>query len=49
LRAGGVRLVDQNPRIGAGGCRIAFVHPSSTAGVLIELSQPCSPAATTSE
>jgi methylmalonyl-CoA/ethylmalonyl-CoA epimerase len=40
LRAGGVRLVDQNPRVGAGGCRIAFIHPSSTAGVLIELSQP---------
>lgn len=46
LRAGGVRLVDQNPRVGAGGCRIAFIHPSSTAGVLIELSQPRSPTAT---
>ena len=40
LKAAGVRLVDQYPRAGAGGCLIAFLHPSGTAGVLIELSQP---------
>jgi methylmalonyl-CoA/ethylmalonyl-CoA epimerase len=37
-RAAGIRLIDQHPRIGAEGKRIAFLHPSSTAGVLIELS-----------
>jgi methylmalonyl-CoA/ethylmalonyl-CoA epimerase len=31
--------VDQVPRIGAGGHRIAFVHPKSTAGILIELTE----------
>jgi len=35
-----VRLVDEFPRPGAGGCLVAFLHPSGTAGVLIELSQP---------
>lgn len=35
----GLQLIDQEPRIGAGGCRIAFVHPKSTGGVLIELSE----------
>lgn len=35
----GLRLIDEEPRIGAGGCRIAFVHPKSTGGVLIELSE----------
>lgn len=39
-RAAGVRLIDQTPRIGAEGKRIAFIHPSSTAGVLVELSDP---------
>lgn len=34
------RLIDNEPKIGAGGARIAFVHPSSTGGVLMELSQP---------
>jgi len=38
-RAAGVRLIDETPRIGAEGKRIAFLHPSSTAGVLIELSE----------
>ncbi len=33
----GIRLIDRTPRIGAGGKRIAFLHPTSTAGVLIEL------------
>ena len=33
----GVKLIDEKPRIGAGGVRIAFLHPKSTAGVLTEL------------
>ena len=37
LRASGARLIDEVPRIGAGGCLIAFIHPSATAGVLVEL------------
>ena len=38
-RAAGLRLIDDQPRIGAEGRRIAFLHPSSTAGILIELSE----------
>ena len=38
-KAAGVRLIDEQPRIGAEGKRIAFLHPSATAGVLIELSE----------
>ncbi|MEO8448744.1 MAG: methylmalonyl-CoA epimerase [Gemmatimonadota bacterium] len=38
-RTGGYRLVDETPRRGAGGHRIAFVHPKSTAGILIELTE----------
>lgn len=37
LRAKGVRLVDESPRRGAGGRMIAFVHPESAGGVLVEL------------
>jgi methylmalonyl-CoA/ethylmalonyl-CoA epimerase len=37
-RTAGLRLIDEHPRVGAEGKRIAFLHPSSTAGVLIELS-----------
>ena len=37
LKAKGVRLIDETPRRGAGGARIAFLHPKSTGGVLIEL------------
>ena len=37
LRAEDVRLIDEEPRIGGGGSRIAFVHPRSLAGTLIEL------------
>lgn len=40
LKAAGVRLIDEVPRRGAHGNRIAFLHPSSTGGVLIELCQP---------
>jgi methylmalonyl-CoA/ethylmalonyl-CoA epimerase len=39
LKARGVALVDQAPRIGAGGCRVAFVHPRAAAGVLLELKE----------
>lgn len=38
-RAAGVELVDQVPRIGAEGKRIAFLHPRSTGGVLVELTE----------
>jgi len=37
LKAKGVRLIDEKPRYGAGGARIAFLHPKSTNGVLVEL------------
>jgi len=36
-RAAGMRLIDETPRIGAHGKRIAFLHPKSTGGVLIEI------------
>ena len=39
LKARGVPLVDETPRVGAGGCRVAFVHPKGAAGVLLELKQ----------
>jgi methylmalonyl-CoA/ethylmalonyl-CoA epimerase len=39
LRQKGARLIDEEPRTGAGGCLVAFVHPSSTGGVLLELVQ----------
>ena len=39
LKENGVRLIDAEPRRGAGGCLVAFVHPSSTGGVLLELVQ----------
>ena len=39
LKNRGARLIDETPRIGAGGCLIAFVHPSTTNGVLLELVQ----------
>ena len=39
LKAKGVRLIDETPRIGAGGARIAFLHPKATQGVLVELCQ----------
>ncbi|RLF57304.1 MAG: methylmalonyl-CoA epimerase [Thermoplasmata archaeon] len=37
LKAKGVRLIDQTPRKGAGGARIAFIHPKETNGVLVEI------------
>ena len=38
-RQAGLRLIDETPRIGAEGKRIAFLHPSATGGVLVELSE----------
>jgi methylmalonyl-CoA/ethylmalonyl-CoA epimerase len=40
LKSHGARLIDETPRLGASGARIAFVHPKATGGVLLELSQP---------
>ena len=37
MRQQGVRLIDEKPRYGAGGARIAFLHPKATGGVLVEL------------
>lgn len=39
LKAEGMRLIDETPRIGAEGCLVAFVHPASAGGVLLELVQ----------
>jgi methylmalonyl-CoA/ethylmalonyl-CoA epimerase len=39
LKAAGVPMIDEIPRPGADGCLVAFVHPSGTGGVLVELSQ----------
>jgi methylmalonyl-CoA epimerase len=40
LKEQGVTLIDKEPRLGAHGKMVAFVHPKSTGGVLVELSQP---------
>ncbi|EOD01129.1 methylmalonyl-CoA epimerase [Caldisalinibacter kiritimatiensis] len=37
MKAKGIRMIDEKPRYGAGGARIAFLHPKSTHGVLVEL------------
>ncbi|MBA3320822.1 MAG: methylmalonyl-CoA epimerase [Pyrinomonadaceae bacterium] len=37
LQEQGARLIDESPRVGAGGCLVAFVHPSAAGGVLLEL------------
>ena len=39
LKAEGMRLIDEKPRVGAENCLVAFVHPSSANGVLLELVQ----------
>ena len=39
LKAQGMRLIDESPRIGAEGCLVAFVHPAASGGVLLELVQ----------
>jgi methylmalonyl-CoA epimerase len=42
LRKAGLRLIDEQPRAGIRGSRVAFVHPRATAGVLTEIVQPAS-------
>lgn len=37
LKEHGARLIDETPRVGAGGCLVAFIHPSAADGVLVEL------------
>ena len=37
LKEKGIRLIDEAPRQGAGGARIAFIHPAATRGILVEL------------
>lgn len=37
LKKQGLRLIDETPRVGVGGCLVAFIHPSSAQGVLLEL------------
>jgi methylmalonyl-CoA/ethylmalonyl-CoA epimerase len=39
FKSNGARLIDEEPRVGAGGCLVAFVHPQSAGGVLLELVQ----------
>jgi methylmalonyl-CoA/ethylmalonyl-CoA epimerase len=39
LKEKGIKLIDQTPRIGAGGAKIAFLHPKATGGILVELCQ----------
>ena len=39
MKSRGIRLIDEKPRYGAGGAKIAFLHPKSTNGILIELCQ----------
>jgi len=39
MKQKGVRMIDEKPRYGAGGAKIAFCHPKSTGGVLVELSE----------
>jgi methylmalonyl-CoA epimerase len=40
LKSSGIRLIDESPKIGAEGSKIAFIHPGSTGGVLLELVEP---------
>jgi len=39
LKEKGIQLIDQEPRIGAGGAKIVFLHPKATGGILVELSE----------
>ena len=39
LKGKGIRLIDEEPRCGAGGAKIAFIHPKAAGGVLLELSE----------
>jgi methylmalonyl-CoA/ethylmalonyl-CoA epimerase len=47
LKDNGARLIDEEPRTGAGGCLVAFVHPSSSGGLLLELVQRPDPSGPT--
>ena len=40
VRDAGLRLIDEEPRVGIRGSRVAFLHPRSTGGVLMELVEP---------
>ena len=40
VRAAGLQLIDEQPRIGIRGTRVAFLHPKATGGVLTELVEP---------
>jgi methylmalonyl-CoA/ethylmalonyl-CoA epimerase len=40
VRAAGLQLIDEQPRVGIGGSRVAFLHPKATGGVLTELVEP---------
>ncbi|MBX3023249.1 MAG: methylmalonyl-CoA epimerase [Bdellovibrionales bacterium] len=40
LKAQGVQLINEEPKLGAHDCEVAFIHPKSTGGILLELSQP---------
>lgn len=40
MKQAGMRLIDETPRLGAENCLVAFVHPSSSGGVLLELVEP---------
>lgn len=44
LKEAGARLIDAEPRVGAGGCLVAFVHPQTAGGVLLELVEHTRPA-----
>jgi methylmalonyl-CoA epimerase len=39
FKSNGARLIDEEPRVGVGGCLVAFIHPQSAGGVLLELVQ----------
>ena len=45
LKQKGIKLIDQEPRIGAGGAKIAFLHPKATNGVLVEICEEIKAAA----
>ena len=44
LKASGAKLINETPKIGAGNKKVAFIHPKSTGGVLLELSEAISEA-----
>ncbi len=39
LKANNIQLINEEPRVGAHNCRVVFIHPKSTGGVLVELSE----------